>query len=414
MSTLSEKNDMLVDNLLESKNILDRFVKEINKKVEGEQDTIKAIFLHLMCSYVKNTVSLPHVFVNSESSSGKSYICKKITEIFPRGKVEYRTKISPEAFTYWHNSKYEEEWTWEGKICYLEDVRDDIINSPTFKVMASEGSKATVVYKQRAIDIEIRGHPIMIVTSASAIPNSEIINRFSIVNLDETPEQTNRIKVKQVEEAIMGNYEDYNPIFKQVLSELMRCEVRLPEWLTKIVNYFPDDVLRIRRDFPRFLDLMKASAALHQQQREFDPLTKIVFADEKDYETARNVMEKLDTSGGVFGLTYRLRMCYEACLKYYESDHLSFSAKDMFQFSPLVTEKSWKNILDRLARDGILKVGLEERHYSKKPITVFKPKVVFKLSLPSYTSLLSEGKVVNVVKIDKERKGANETSPKKK
>lgn len=398
MDTKIDKFNMKVDDVLGSDKFLDRLVNEINKKVEGEKDTIKAILLHLLCSWVKNTVSLPHIFVNSKSSAGKSYICKQIVKIFPKEKVEYRTKITPEAFTYWHNSKYEPEWSWDGKICYLEDVKEDIINSATFKVMASEGSKATVVIKQRAVDIEIKGHPTIIVTAANVMPKTEIINRFSIINLDESPEQTKRIKRKQLEQAVMGSYEEYNPIFTEALDQLLRVEVRLPEWIMNIADHFPDDVIRVRRDFPRFLDMMKASAALHQKQREFDVLTKVVFANEKDYEIARKIMIKLDTSGGVFGLTYRLRKCYDDCLCFWKEKKTSFSAKEMFQFHPIVTERTWKIILDKLAGDNILNVELEERYWSKKHVTVFSPKSVVSLSLPSYESLIKDKKDRNDVK----------------
>lgn len=407
------KYDAELKELMESDKFLDLILEEIKKKVEGETDTCKAIFLHLMCAWVKNTSSLPHIFVNSESSSGKSYICKQIINIFPDENYEYRTKITPEAFTYWHNSKYEESWTWDGKMCYLEDVRDDIINSSTFKVMASEGSKATVVIKHRAVDIEIKGNPVIMITAASTMPNTEIINRFSIINLDETPEQTKRIKRKQLKDAIAGNSENYNPIFKDALRELLRVEVRLPTEIINVGEYFPDDVLRVRRDFPRFLDIMKASAALFQKQRDMDLVSKIVYANELDYETARSVMEKLDTSGGVFGLTYRLKRCYKSCVEFSEKGVDSFSAKEMFQFNPIVTEKSWKNILDRLAREGILKVDMQERHWTNKPVTVFLLKDKIKLKLPPYKQLINETKVANEVKnsvVRKEDREENETT----
>lgn len=386
------KYDAEVKDLMESDKFLDLILEEIKKKVEGETDTCKAIFLHLMCAWVKNTSSLPHIFVNSESSSGKSYICKQIINIFPEENYEYRTKITPEAFTYWHNSKYEESWTWDGKMCYLEDVRDDIINSSTFKVMASEGSKATVVIKQRAVDIEIKGNPIIMITAASTMPNTEIVNRFSIINLDETPEQTKRIKKKQLKDAIAGNSENYNPIFKDALRELLRVEVRLPTEIINVGEYFPDDVLRVRRDFPRFLDIMKASAAFFQRQRDMDLVSKIVYANELDYEIARDVMEKLDTSGGVFGLTHRLKKCYTSCVEFSEKKAESFSVKEMFQFNPIVTERSWRNILDRLAREGILKVDMQERYGSTKPVTVFLLKNKTQLKLPPYKHLTNETK----------------------
>ena len=71
---------------------------ELSKTISGEIATVKAIFLSLCGIWVEDVQI--NTIVSSESSSGKSYVCKKIIEIFPIELVQYRTKITPEAFTY--------------------------------------------------------------------------------------------------------------------------------------------------------------------------------------------------------------------------------------------------------------------------------------------------------------------------
>ena len=375
--------------ILKDEKILDLFVKEFHKKIAGEDDTIKAIFLHLICAKVKNNNMKTHIFVNSESSAGKSYICKSMIEIFPKDMYEYKTKITPEALTYWkHNDK---EWTWDGKILYLEDVREDVVNSPTFKVMASEGTDAAVVKDQKTIEIKINGSPIMMITAANVYATDEIVNRFAIINLDETPEQTKRIMEKQIHDAINGGNMPYDINFTEAINMLKPCKVFIPKWINKIINHFPTDNIRIRRDFPRFLNIIKASAVLHQYQREFDENAGIVFADEKDYNIAREIIRKIDDAGGNYGLTHRLKRCYESCKKYFKEYEKYFTVKEIFSYDPIVSQRQWARNLEILSQKGLLKVNLRkppEGSNTKKPSTEFYPAMISKNDLPNFAELV--------------------------
>ena len=384
--------DERANDLLKDPKVLKRFVEEIGKRIAGERDTIAVILLHLMGIWVKNAAMKTHLFVNSESSAGKSYICNQIRKLFPKDLYEYKTKITPEVLTYWHNAKYEPEWSWNGKFLYLEDVRDDVLNSATFKVMASEGSTATVVIKQRAIDVEINGSPIILLTSASATPNAEIVNRFSIINLDETPMQTRNVVKKQIEIAINGGHEDYEEYFTEALRKLVRCNVKLPVWLEKLVESFPEDIMRVRRDIGRFLDLVRASAVLHQNQREFDVVSKTVWATEEDYELAREISLKISDAGGSYGLTHKLQKCFQSCRDYFMETEEYFSVKEIHKYNPIVSERAWYPILDGLTERGLLKVDLRkppEGSNSTRTTTVFYPTSSVKMSLPTAKILMA-------------------------
>jgi len=159
--------------------LLDDIVEDIGKKVVGERDTIKTIFLCSMGSLVENVNKTSNnLIVNSTTGSGKDWVVERTLEIIPKDRWVKRTRISEKVFTYWHNPKFEPEWTWDGKIFYNEDVSNTILNSDVFKVMSSTGSIATVLVNQRPIDIEIVGTPVMIVTTESASPSREITRRF--------------------------------------------------------------------------------------------------------------------------------------------------------------------------------------------------------------------------------------------
>lgn len=338
--------------------------KEFDKEIEGEKKSRKAIFLSLCNVWVKGSEVPLNTFASSETSAGKSFVCKKIIKIFPQELIEYRTKITPEAFTYWHN---EEDWDWDGKICYLEDASQAILDSPTFKVMCSEGSTATVVYKQKAIDIEIKGKPVMLVTSARTNPRMEILNRFQIVSLDESERQTEGIVFRKAEEAEAENLINYDEKIINSLRSLKRKIVIIP-YAKKIAQFLKENYgfksLRLRRDFSRLLELIKCSAALHQYQRK-EIEEGVIEANEEDYKIARECINYIQTQT-FRGLTHRLKKAFDCCKELRE-----FTAKDIHARFPFVNQKMWYLYLDQLSERGMLNTELRHTEEAKQRITFY-------------------------------------------
>jgi hypothetical protein len=368
---------------------------ELDKTIVGEHKTRKAIFLTGCYIWVDDDEIPPNIIVTSESSAGKSYICKQIFKLFPTDKKEYRTKITPEAFTYWHNSTYEPDWNWNGEICYLEDATQAILNSETFKVMCSEGSTATVVIKQRAIDIEIKGKPVIWVTTASSSPKAEILNRFSLAGLNETIEQTEKITYRQAVEAEKGKKQKYDPQLLGALTQLKRVKVRIPYakqvWAylkQKSQNTF--SYLRLRRDFPRFLMLIKASAALHQYQRKIDDEGHIL-ANWQDYKYAAIAISCL-RAHTFLSLTHRIKKAYECCKQL-----KTFTAKEIYSKFPFVNQSMWYNNLNKLCERNLLTITLESEEGVKQKVTTYH--VVDEVQLFELPP-----KIENIVKVKIDRK----------
>jgi len=383
--------------LLDDPKLFDRItIEELEKTVAGEEKARRAIFLSLCSIWVEGAPI--HTLVNSESSAGKSYICSRIRDLFPTERYSWRTRISPTTLTYWHNSKFEPEWTWDGKFFYLEDVSENVMNSDVFKVMCSEGSVATVVYKQRAIDVIINGKPAMLLTTASSLPNNEILNRFNVVSLDESEEQTNRVKVRHAKNAVFSEKTDHDGV-RAMLGLLNRVNVCIP-YAEKILGYFPSEV-RARRDYPRFLSLVRSSAALHQVQRKKEE-TGFVVAEAQDYEIAREAIQYITTSIPI-GLTRRQAMAFQIAKDFYdlrklesvdkkdeelEGTTFSFSAREIWAHKPIVNEQSWLKLLDTLAQRGHLEVQLaDSERKGGRPKSVYSPLDTHTLKLPTFEDL---------------------------
>jgi len=364
--------------ILKNPNLFNLIIHEFDKKLEGELPTKKAIFLSLCSIWVKNSEVPLNTLVSAESSAGKSFLCKNILKIFPKNLYEYRTKITPEAFTYWKNG--EDSWTWDGKICYLEDVSQSILDAPTFKVMCSEGSTATIVIKQKAVDIEIQGKPCILITTARTNPNTEILNRFQIVSLNETSQQTKAIVFRIARQKIK---EPYNQKVTESFLFLRRREVFIPfaeriaEFLDENYNF---ESLRLRRDFSRLLDLIRCSAVLHQFQREKNEFGDIL-ANEQDYQIAREVINYIQTQT-FRGLTHQLKKAFDCC-----QNLRQFTAREIYSKFPFVNQKMWYLYLDKLLERGMLKTELVRTEEAKQKVTYYSLNEDKSFSLPDFSLL---------------------------
>jgi hypothetical protein len=279
--------------------------KEYDYKIVGEISARKVIFLCSCGRLVKNAqVASYNLLVNDEAGTGKDYITKNVLKILPKDQYIHRTRISPTVFTYWHNPKKEPEWTWDGKVFYPEDISENVLNSEVFKVMCSEGSKATVIRDQCVYDIEIKGKPVMITTTATATPNPELTRRFIILNLDNSEDQTQLIMQRHAKFAAEGIVPEYNPFITDALGYLKRYNVKIP-YANFITKYFPVKSVIMRTHFPRFLDFIKASACLYQYQRGKEG--NFIIATPQDYDIARDCFLKVCSNKFMIPLTINQR-----------------------------------------------------------------------------------------------------------
>ncbi len=396
-----------IPELLKNPGLINIINKEFDKFIVDEEETRKAVFICACGVFVNNLASTFNVLLNGESSAGKSWIAKNVLKIFPEqvfSKKTYRTRISPNALTYWHNSNAEPDWNWNGKILYLEDIGNNILNCDVFKVMISEGSTATIVGRQRdknkemptTYDIEIIGKPITFITTAMGTPIEEIKNRFLMIDLDETEKQTDKIMEMQLNRAIDGKRLEYDEKILNSFSFLKRVDILLPDWIKKIKEFIPrKDVLRWRREFPRFLEIIKCSAALHQFQRKKEENGKII-ANEQDYEIARGVIGKISASSGAEGLTHRERAAFEYIKEFYKVFDKGCSKSEIYAFKPIYTERTWDVILGKLAEKGLLSIKLEINPETNRKGNHYYPIDLNNLFLPEFKDLMVEKDVNDV------------------
>ncbi len=387
--------------LLKEPDFFDKLDQELGKQIEGENKARRAIALFCCIAYVKNRGkgACNNLLINADSSAGKDYVTRAITDLFPQEKVESLSRASGRAFTYWKAN--DPKWTWDGKICRLTDIPNELLNSDSFKTFLSDGEKAVIVNKDKkgvtdSFEYQVTGKPVLLATTAEANPNNEMLNRFNILFLDESSQQTRAITRRRLKEAA-GEQDDapkYSQIVIDALKSLQLVKVVIP-YAKLLEQYLPDDI-RARRDVPRILNLIKASAAIHQQQRERMSTGEVV-ANERDYELAREALQVIQT-GQFVSITRNLRKAFETAQEFAKERGTRFSAPELHAFKPACSERQLYRYLDQLAEKRLLNTQLEKREESSKKVLTYAPESIGLTSivLPKFNDLgLSIASVVS-------------------
>ena len=361
---------------------------EIDKKVVGELETRKVLVL---CAYggrlVENSqLTSFNLCVNDDAGKGKDYVADASLEMLPKLNYIKKTRISPNVLNYWHNAKDEPQWTWNGKVLYLEDISETILNHEVFKLMCSSGSSATIVKDQKVLELEIKGKPVMIITTATATPSPEMVRRFVMVNLDGSQDQTKEIMKRHSEFRKKGIIPEVDEKIKYAQQFLKRVKVRIL-FADLIDEHFPSQNIIMRTHYPRFLDFISASAGLHQFQRKKDK-DGFILATEQDYDIARECFLKLCSNKYMIPLTINQKKI----LEFFEAELLLEGTIAELHASKMnfISDRALSYNLSILGRYGILETTPKTNQQNKvvecyRLAGSYKPNE--KINIPTYKEL---------------------------
>lgn len=360
-----------------------KIISEYDKTIEGEHGARKVIFLCASGRLVENAQPASYnLLVNSESGAGKDYIVSRVVEVLPADEVLKRTRISPTAFTYWHSSLKEPEWTWDGKAVYLEDASRTLLESEVVKVMSSGGSHATIVINQEAVDLEVRGKPVIIVTSASASPKGEMLRRYPVITLDESVNQTRAVMKRRGLFAEKGIAPEYSSEIRAALRTLKRVKVRVP-FAQNIAACKMSDHIIMRTHFDRLLDYIKASVAIHQAQREKDAEGYFI-ATGKDYEIAREAFKEITSNPLMVPLTKRQLRALQILADMDMTDEHELHPLNEIETKITFWGQKWiREQLDQLTELNFLHKGTLDRE-KQKSVTAYRVITMASVELPTW------------------------------
>ena len=296
---LAEEQAMIDE--LKDPELLFNIIKEVHKEgVVGEEDTILVLTLKASLRLVCDAkAESSNIVVSDVSGGGKDYLVERVCRILlPKECYKHRTGLTPKVFTYWHTDKKSQKkgYTWNGQVLHLEDPNEDLLKCDGFKTMASGGSETTVVRDQKAEDYSVIGKPVIIVTSLKAKIDIEGIRRWDAVNIDTSKELNRAIIQKNILETKNTKDVEVNQSIRDGLQRLrVKCVV-IP-YAEQLLDIFPPTITN-RTLSKTFMDYIKASAVLHQYQRDKTEYGEVI-ANWFDYDYARFVFCTCSTKTGV-------------------------------------------------------------------------------------------------------------------
>ncbi len=166
-------------------NPLIEITKEISKRVEGQKDTIQ--FLTIMNAMSRHSGckgTSGNVLLRSESGAGKDYIVKEIRRPWGLDKnYQHIQKLTKEGITYVDN-KTNPEFTYDGHVLHLEEVKDSTINNKSMLAFLSNdfGNKFSMksVRDNKAQDEFVKGKPIIQMTSSTLELDYDNLRRIKV------------------------------------------------------------------------------------------------------------------------------------------------------------------------------------------------------------------------------------------
>lgn len=389
------------EQLIKDKKFFSKIIKETDKTIVGEDDTKKTILLIALGGKLTSNAESTSInlIINDESGAGKDFVTRQILKLLPD--VVSRKRISEKVLSYWHNAKYEPDWTWDDKIFYIEDITNSVLNSDVYKVFSSNnrGEKAisTVLIKQVPVDIEVVGKPVMLQTIAYAQLKNEGLRRQPMINLNITESQTKLILERKAKYHMDGKKPEYDQNIKDAILLLKPVKVRVP-FADKLVSVLNTKHIIVRTHFDRFIDYISFSTSIHQYQRETD-VEGFLLATKEDYEIGREALIK--TTSNVFCIPLSKNQQkildiikklpqvkdekeYDETLQKYiiKEVIVQYSVSDLEPKVTFISDRTLRDELDKLTDYGFLAKDKTKRSNSDKPVMVYRVLDVGKINVP--------------------------------
>lgn len=334
---------------------LNEFIADIRKLgVVGETILSILALLVLVSSYMMKPL---HLLARGESSSGKNYVLDFVLSLFPKHKVIVLSYLSPKAL--YHMSK-----SFRHKILFA--MEQDGVSGAEYpiRISKSEGRLTAFIAEKgpggiKTKEVNIEGPICHISTTVFEEGEFQDEARTIVIHPDESKEQTKRILSLQnkMAEAGLSSHPEQERIvtkwrtFFEEMSWHMHRRVRTP--FASLLE-FKKDKIRTRRDNPKLLGLIAASAFLNQKNRKVEKRgdNELIVAELEDYEVARRVLSP-------------------TLLEYYALRSASFveelkefkksTGKDIFTISDLdkrssLSESTIRRRVDKAREEGLVEV----------------------------------------------------------
>jgi hypothetical protein len=250
----------------------------------GSTNVPKVVYLATVTRLFKRPVS---VGVLGASSAGKSFAIERGLAFHPPEAFVYMTAMSEKALIYLDEPL-------EHRVLVVAEsagLSGDFL-AYAVRSLLSEG-KLEYVYtdfdRRRTRRISKPGPTGLILSTAGSVDH-ELATRLITPSVVDDPELTRAIMLAAAEEnAEAPAYDEFHDLQRYLAAG--GREVTIP-FAHKLAQESDPRAVRMRRDFPAMLELIRAHALLHQRSREADAKGRIV-ASTKDYEVVYGLIGEM-------------------------------------------------------------------------------------------------------------------------
>jgi predicted transcriptional regulator len=365
--------------LLKDERLLCRIREVMDKEIVGEYENKLLLFL-IFLSKDLGAEYAQACFIMGESSSGKSYLMHKVLSYFPDECVIWLTRSTTHGLEYFCKGK-----DLTGHILAIEEAPGVEEAQPYVRPIFSERGLKIVTAQALGGNvasqvIEVKGCPVFVTTSCSPIIDEQMSTRVWILSTDESVEQTKRIlefEAKREKYPKQANIGEEKETIRKALKELKPVKVLIP--YADFID-FPFNKIRVRRDFPKLLALIKVSAYLHQYQRPRLVLNgeEYVIATFADYNIAYALAGKVFRPT-ILGLPEGVLKVFDVCKRLSEQsvEITSRTVTESCEYS----QKTVQKYLNELVRARLLLRDESQREYRYSLVEAEDGRLKLNLSL---------------------------------
>ena len=268
---MNEKEKQQALALLKAPDLLERILQDFDKcGIVGEQTNKLVGYLAAVSRKLDNPLA---ILIQSAFAAGKTWLMDSVLAFVPEEeRIKYSAMTGQSLF-------YMGETNIKNKILAIVEEEGAEPTRYALKLLQGEGERGISIASTGKDPISgelttkeyrVQG-PVMVFSAATNIDiDEELQNRFIILTVDESREQTRAIHKKQWEQRTSEGLRLKKE--KDNILELHRNAQRLLRPLPIINPYAKkltllDDKIRMRRDHEKYLRLIDAITLLHQYQR---------------------------------------------------------------------------------------------------------------------------------------------------
>jgi hypothetical protein len=262
--TQEEKSQ--AEELLKSSDILSQMIKFTKDYgYVGEEINKKMLYFSFTSRLSDNSISC---IVKGASASGKSTLVQSVLNLFPKEDILQFSFITAKALVH---SKLD----LSHKILFIQEGHGAEQADYSIRTVISEGeisiflpikNDSTNDFETTEKRIPAKGMVYVETTTQDQVHDENQTRVFDLY-MDESEKQTELVLMAEAQMFDQQRSEKDSRIWRYIQNLLKPFEVDIP-YARELVKIFPKKKIRVRRDFKRFLSLIKSHALLYQYQRE--------------------------------------------------------------------------------------------------------------------------------------------------